>query len=77
MRGPAIVSCGALRHFLPLRLKPSRFVAKLASSATRCAADSIESAGTSCGALTFGWVELGRSVPWLPLADSRVPGPTG
>jgi hypothetical protein len=25
------------------------------------------------GALPFGQVELGRSLSWLPLADSRVP----
>jgi hypothetical protein len=73
MRGPAIVGCGALRHLLPLQLEPPRFIAKPASPATRRAADSIEPIGTSCGALPFGRLELGRSVSWLPLADSRAP----
>jgi hypothetical protein len=77
MRGSTIVSRDALRHFLPLQLKPPRLIAKLASSATRRAADSIEPVGASCGALTFGRVELGRSVSWLPLSDCRAPGLTG
>ena len=73
MRGPAIVGCGALRHFLFSQFEPPCFVAKLASAATRRAADSIESVGTSCGALPFGRVELGRSLSWLSLGDSRAP----
>jgi hypothetical protein len=73
MRGPAIVGCGALRHLPSPQFPPSRFIAKLASSETRRAADSIESVGTSCGALPFGRVELGRLVSWLPLGDSRAP----
>jgi hypothetical protein len=50
---------------------------KLASPATGRAAHSIEPLAPTCGALAFGRVELGRSVAWPPLGDSRVPGLTG